>query len=127
METVRSLLEAAERGDYSATVGLAHPDLEIRPALTGWLEGTVYRGPDGLRQFLEDTDAAWAEFHVEIQEYRDLGETVLALGQTWARGRDDIRVDDPGGWVCDMRQGKLHRLRTFNTWAEALEAVGLSE
>jgi hypothetical protein len=25
-----------------------------------------------------------------------------------------------------MREGKLHRLRTFNSWAEALEAVGLS-
>ena len=127
LETVRAMFEAYERGDYSANVDLVHSDLEIRPAMTGWLEGTVYRGLDGHRQFLEDNDAAWAEFHVEIQEYRDLGETVLVLGQTWALGRDGIRVDGPGGWVCGMREGKLHRLRTFNSWAEALEAVGLSE
>jgi hypothetical protein len=73
--------------------------------MTGWLEGTVYRGPDGHRQFLADTDAAWAEFHVEIQEYRDLGETVLVLGQTWALGRDGIRVDGPGGWSAACERG----------------------
>jgi ketosteroid isomerase-like protein len=127
VEIVRAIFAAYERRDYSAMVDLSHPDLEIRPGMTGFLEGTVYRGPDGHRQFLDDNDAAWAELHVEAQEYRDLGETVLALGQTWARGRDGIRVDGPGGWACELREGKLHRLRTFNSWAEALEAVGLSE
>src|SRR5262245_3070841 len=110
VETVRSLFEAYERADHSTMAALAHPDLEIHPAMTGWRERTVYRGPDGQRQFIEDNDAAWAECHVEVQEYRDLGETVLVLGKTWAIGRDGIRIDDPGGWVCDMRQGKLHRV-----------------
>jgi len=54
------------------------------------------------------------EFRIEMHEYRDLGRTVLALGQTWGRGRDGIKVDSPGGWVCDMRQGKIQRFRSFN-------------
>jgi ketosteroid isomerase-like protein len=127
VEIVRSMFEAYGGRDYPAASDAAHADIEIHPAMTGWLEGTVYRGPDGFRQFLEDVDAAWDEFRIEMHEYRDLGKTVLALGQTWGRGRDGIKVDSPGGWVCDMRQGKIQRFRSFNTWGEALEAVGLSE
>ncbi len=127
VEVVRSMFEAAERRDYAACVGAAHADIEVHPAMTGWLEGTVYRGRDGFRAFLEDVDAEWDEFHVEMEEYRDLGENVLALGQTWGRGRDGIKVDSPGGWVCEMQGGKVRRFRSFNTWEEALEAVGLSE
>jgi ketosteroid isomerase-like protein len=127
VEAVRSMFEAVQRGDVPAALAYIHPDVKVRPSLVGGLEGTVYTGLDGYRQFLDDVDSMWEDFQVEIQEVRDLGDTVVVLGHTWGRGREGIVVDDPGGWVFGMRDGKIHRFRSFNTWEEALGAAELSD
>jgi ketosteroid isomerase-like protein len=127
VDAVRSMFEAFRRGDLPAAFAVVHPDVEVRPSLVGGLEGNVYRGLDGYRQFLDDVDSVWVDFQVEIREIRDLGDTVVVLGHTWGRGREGIAVDDPGGWVFGMRDGKVHRFRSFNTWQETLDAAGLTE
>lgn len=104
---------------------LAHPEIEVRPALVGGLEGRVYRGHDGLREFVDDVDAIWTAFRIELQELRDAGDAVIALGHTWGGGRDGITVDAPGGWLLGMSDGMIRRFRSFNTWEETLEAAGV--
>ncbi len=123
VEVVRSMFEAYRRRDVPDLVELLHPDVEVHPALVGGLEGTVYRGRDGYKQFVEDVDTAWSDFRIEIREIRDLGDTVVVLGHTWGEGREGIVVDAPGGWVLEMRDGQVHRFRSFNTWEEALDAA----
>jgi len=39
------MFEAYGGRDYPAASDAAHADIEIHPAMTGWLEGTVYSGP----------------------------------------------------------------------------------
>jgi ketosteroid isomerase-like protein len=121
-------VRAFNEGDLDSVVGAAHPEIELRPAVTGGLEGTVYRGREGVRQFLGDIDAAWAVFRAEPEEFRDLGDTVVVLGRTAARGiRSGVELDTAGGWVLTLRDGQLHSFRSFVSKEAALEAAGLSE
>ena len=125
VDIARRLFEAYARRDMDTVLEAAHPDIEVRPGLVGGLEGRVYRGRDGFREFLEEVDATWTDFRIEIAEFRDLGDSVMALGHTWGGGRDGIAVDAPGGWVLDMRDGRVSGFRSFNSWEDALEAAGV--
>jgi ketosteroid isomerase-like protein len=127
VEIVRSMFAAYRAGEIEAVIDAADADIELRPGLVGGLEGTVYRGGEGFRAFLEDIDAAWEEFRIETEEFRDLGETVLVLGHQRARSRDGMNLEASAGWVCGMRRGKIARFQSFPSSAEALEAVGLRE
>ncbi len=81
VDTVRSMFSSYAERDVDAVINAASVDIEVRPALVGGLEGTVYRGQKGFRRFLADVEAAWEEWHIEIDELRDLSDTVLALGR----------------------------------------------
>jgi ketosteroid isomerase-like protein len=124
VDVVRMWFEAHARGDMEAVLELTHPGIEVTPALVGGLEGRVYRGRDGLREFLDDVDAVWTDFRIELRELREAGDSVVALGHTWAEGREGIVVDDPGGWLLRMEDGMIRDFRSFNSWEEALEAAG---
>ena len=126
VEIVKGILAAFGRRDLDALLGDTDPDIEVRPAVVGGLEGTVYRGHAGLRRFVADLDDTWSEFRVEAQEFRDLGDAVLVLGRTLARGRESgVQLDTASGFVFGLRRGKLHSLTTFVSREAALEAVGL--
>jgi ketosteroid isomerase-like protein len=91
-------------------------------------EATVYRGYQGIRDLFRDVDAAFAEFHVEVAEIRDLGDRVVAAGRMRARGKaSGAETDSAVGYLVDFRNGKALRVRTFLDPSEALEAVGQSE
>jgi ketosteroid isomerase-like protein len=127
VEIVRAMFASYTEGDVEAVISAAAVDIEVRPGLVGSLEGTVYRGKEGFRRFLADVDAAWDEWRIEIEELRDLNDTVLALGRVRARARDGMSLEARSGWICRMRDEKVAELRSFTSRAEALEAVGLRE
>jgi ketosteroid isomerase-like protein len=127
VEVVRALFTSYGRGDVEGVIAAAAESIEVRPALVGGLEGTVYRGKEGFRRFLADVDAAWEEWQIEIEELRDLGETVLALGKVRARARDGMLLEARAAWVCGMHGAKVTDFRSFTSESDALEAVGLSE
>jgi ketosteroid isomerase-like protein len=128
VEVVKSFFAAFARRDLDATAGLLHPDAEIRPAIVGGPEGTVYRGLNGNRQFWADIDAAWATFRIEPQEFRDLGERILVLGRAIALAPGSgIALDQASAWIAEVREGKIARFRSFTSQQEALEAAGLEE
>jgi ketosteroid isomerase-like protein len=62
------------------------------------------------------------------EEYRDLGDRVLALGRLKTRGRaSGVPSDSPWGGIYDVRGGKISRIRTYLDHGEALRAARLSE
>lgn len=126
VEVVRRGLEAFNRRDVPALMETCDPDVEFFP-LRALLEGISYHGEDGLRKFFEDMAEEWTELRVEAQEFREVGDSVLTLGLLHARGRaSGIEASWPMGWVSDMREGRLLRLRTYTDQQEALRAVGLA-
>lgn len=122
------MLAAFGGRELDAVLADADPDIQVRPAVVGGLEGTVYRGHAGLRDFVADLDETWREFHVQAEEFRDLGDTVLVLGRTLARGMESgVELDTASGFVFGFRGGKVHSFRSFVSREAALAAVGLSE
>ena len=128
VEVVSSFFAAFARRDPDAAAKLLHPEVEVRPAIVGGLEGTVYRGVSGNRQFWADVDAAWATFRIEPQQFRDLGGRVLVLGRAIARARGSgIVLDEASAWIVEVRGGRIVRFQSFTSQTDALEAAGLSE
>ena len=56
-----------------------------------------------------------------------LGDDVLALGGINLRARGiGLDMKEPMGWVFELRDGRVARMRFYAQPSEALEAVGLS-
>ncbi len=124
VEIARAVHEAFNRRDLAALFELLDPEVEWIPILAA-LEGRVYRGHAGIRQWIEDLDTDWEYFETCPEEFRDLGDRVLILGHWRARGRAS-RVElenQPGSWVVDLKGGKVIRQQTYTDRSEALEAV----
>ena len=86
-----------------------------------------YRGAAGVRRWLEDWGAAWAEWSFEPQEFVDAGDRVVVVARLTAKGRGSgAEVDRQDGLVYTVRDGRLVRLDYYNSREQALAAVGLA-
>ncbi len=133
LEFVRQMFGAAGRainlGALDELYRFLASDVEWVP-INAALEGTRYRGHDGVRHWIEDMNRDWDFFEARPEEIRDLGDDrVLALGTWRARGRSSgVELDSqPAAWLLQLRGGKAVRMQTFTDRAKALEAAGLSE
>jgi ketosteroid isomerase-like protein len=128
VEVVKSLFAAFADRDLDSAARFLHREVEIRPAIVGGPEGVVYRGLEGNRRFWADIDAAWTEFRIEPEEFRDLGGQVLVLGRALALAPGSgIALDEASAWIAAVREGQIIRFRSFSKQREALEAAGLQE
>ena len=106
---------------------LLDPEIEWIIDPTGLLAGT-YRGHDGVKEFFERLRESFDETHVEIDDLIDAGDSVVALCRTRVRGiGSGMTVEQPVGWVYQVRHGRIVMGRVYFRPPEALEAVGLSE
>jgi ketosteroid isomerase-like protein len=106
---------------------LLDPDVDWIP-ITALLDGRRYRGPEGVRRWVEELRRDWQVFEIRWTEVRDLGEgRVLAFGFWDCLGRRaGVRMSfDQAAWLIELRGGKLARLQTFVDRTEAIAAAGL--
>jgi ketosteroid isomerase-like protein len=131
VETVQRAIEAWNANDLDAFLVELDAEVVWHPAIEPGLEGkaTTYSGHDGARRiWRQDRGDAWERLINRPQEFRDFGESVLALGHLDLTARaTGIEFSQEVGEVFDLRAGKIVRIRDFLTHAEALEAVGLRE
>jgi ketosteroid isomerase-like protein len=113
------------------------PDFEVVDELyhhehvltTDWgVEAKTYRGLQGFAEAMADTDAAWQEWHQEVEQVLDAGDRgVVALVRLKARGRESgAPVDQAWAMVMTVRDGKLTSSRTFLNRDQALRFAGLA-
>ena len=129
VELVRRNFQAWNRGDVHAWLESAHPEVEWSSAIARRMQGdaTVYRGRAQMRQFWDDWHSVW-DLTIDLSEFRDLGETVVALGSMRAHGKTSgIDIEGPVAYVFQLEGGLGRKVRAYLDHAEALEAVGLSE
>jgi ketosteroid isomerase-like protein len=132
VEIARQLSEAFNRAYAEGATELYElldPDIEWVP-IKAILEGTTYRGHEGVRQWIEELKRDWAAFETRPEQFRDLdGDRVLALGSWRARGRGgEVLLDIPqGAWLVQFRNGKVVRMETFTEREKALDVAGLKE
>ena len=131
VETVQRAHEAWNADNLDAFLAELDPELEWHPSIEPALEGgkATYRGLDGARKALDDyRGGAWERLTMRIQEIRDLGESVLVLGQADLTARTTgLEFTEEVGSLMTFRGGKVITSQDFLSHAEALEAAGLRE
>ena len=127
MEVVKRCFELFARGETE--VLLAHIDPEIETIEPPEIPGSdTYRGYEGLATAYNHWAAQWDDFRVELEELVDAGSDVVAISHHHGKGRTTgIPVGGLVAYVFTVREGRLVRMRIFNSKSEALEAAGLRE
>jgi ketosteroid isomerase-like protein len=126
VEVVRRGLEDFLRtGEFDPE--LLDPEFEFDNS-NAMLDAAVYRGPEGLREFLSLMREMWKQVRFEPQEYIPVGEdqVVVAIRMSTV-GRDEIETVARAAGVYTLRDGKVTHMKAFQSKAEALEAAGLEE
>jgi ketosteroid isomerase-like protein len=115
------------RRDIEPMLDLYHPQGEWYP-FTAQAEGDeAYHGHEGIRRWWTNVDATFGDLEASVEEVRDLGDIVLALGHLRGRFMSGITLNTEIGWVMRFRDGLAVWGRAYQTRAEALEAAGLRE
>jgi ketosteroid isomerase-like protein len=127
VELVKAFVDAYNARDAETVDRLLHPDAEIttltaRAGLpAGWAQGTT-------RPYFEQLDEMLADLRIEIEDYRELGERVVALGVRRGAGRSSqIEVGNTFAVVFVVRNSRFVLVDSYDNWNDALEAAGLSE
>lgn len=127
VEVVRRFLDAFNARDVDVLLSLAAEDFEWRP-FRAQLEGTIYRGHDGIRQFLSDLEEDWESYRIDALEFRDRGDRVAMIGQVNARGRgSNMEIAAVAGFVHELERERIKRMTSHSDVEAALEAAGLRE
>ena len=130
VEVFKRAFDAINRRDAEALLPELDPEVEWHSAILMGMGGkqTVYRGHEGVREWLRDLYETLSEFHADYPDIRDLGDQTVAIGRIRARGTaSKAELESPHGTVVDFKNGKGIRIRTYLDPQEALEAAGLLE
>ena len=88
----------------------------------------VYRGHEGVREFVALIREQWASMRLEPQRFVDVGDKVVVSLRLVGVGKESgVETTANAAHVWTFRDGKVVRQTTFQTMAEALEAAGVSE
>jgi ketosteroid isomerase-like protein len=103
--------DAFNAGDPEAWNSAWAPDCEWHPFLTAREEGDPgYHGHNGIRAWFEDIDEMFTEIHVDLSEYRQIGDRLLVLGQMKATARaTGAEAKSEVAWVVEPRGDKLQK------------------
>ena len=132
VEAFKRGLEAGNRGDVDALLDELHPEIEWHSALHALMGGeqTVFRGHDGVRRMIGDLYETFAEVHIEMSEFRDLGDALVAIGRTRNRGKaSGVETKTPLALVTEIRDGKtilIPRLPRSRGGPRSRRAVGVA-
>ena len=128
LDLVRSIYTDWERGDF-ASAEWAHSDIE-------WVnvEGPTpgrSTGPDGTAAAFRQWAAAWEDFRIEADEYRELDdERVLVLTRRSGRGKTSglelDKLQTRGASVFHVCDGKVARLIHYYDRDRAFADLGLT-
>jgi ketosteroid isomerase-like protein len=126
VDRLRAAIEAFNERDGTKFDGLLAPNAEIVPVRAA-VEGTTYRGPDAASQYVAAVEESWESLRWQVDEVREVGAVVLALGHIRGKGRGTgANIDARGGWVGEFHEGLIVRFQTCSNREQALEAAGLS-
>jgi ketosteroid isomerase-like protein len=121
VDNFRRGVEAWNRNDFDAWIDQFDPEVEWFTLLE------EYRGHAGARKAWEGLKGTM-QIRARFDDIRDLGESVLALGQMEGTGETTrLNFTDENAQLVTFRGGKVVTMRSFRSHAEALEAAGLSE
>ena len=126
-EVVRDAFQTFDAEGIEAALAFYAPDCVWYPT-DRWLEGSAYRGHDGMRRLQAAFTENFDEFRFEVHDIRDAQDRVVALIDMTGRIKHSgANIGQRLGFVVSgFHEGTFREVRAFPSWHEALEAVGLS-
>ena len=125
VEIIRRTYASFERGDISAVLHDADPDLVTYRADP---EAATWHGPEGFLEALADWTEGFDQFSASAEEFIDAGDRVIVRVHQRARGKGSgVPVEADFWFVHTLSDGKITRLDMFASKGPALEAAGLRE
>ena len=124
LDLIREGIEAFNRRDVDGMLAPLRSDVQLEP-LRAVLEGSVYEGHQGLREWVADMAEDWEDFEVRVDDLYAVGEDhVLVEAHVHARARGSgVVMDAAGAWLCDVQDEKVARVRFYSDRESALEAI----
>jgi ketosteroid isomerase-like protein len=126
VERFREYIDRFNRGDIEGALLYAHPEIRLEHRLME-LQGDV-TGIDALRDWFVDARRLFDRWTIHCDDFRDLGDRVLALGTVRALGKESgIEVEMPFTVLAKFKDGLVTDFTDYGDREQALEAAGLSE
>jgi len=127
VELARRVLDLAGRGDLAGLVEIIGPGFELHENVLA-PDAAVYRGPEGLKKWLESALEAFAGFRFEAERFLERGDWVFAEVHAHGRGRGSgAPFDARYVTVFKFQLGKAVFAASYQDLPEALQAAGLPE
>ena len=128
LDRVRTVYDAAARGDIDAAFELYAPDIEwdVTPSASAQVGlDPVYRGHEGVRRYWRDYLSAFERLDFELEELVDASGRILAVVRERAVGRaSGIAFEARIFAVWTLRDGKITRMQGFRDREEASKPPG---
>ena len=126
IEMLRGGYAAFNRGDRTAMLSRAAPDIELIPADRVTHPGT-YRGVAEISRFFQDLFEPFEEISIEPERFVQRGDRIAALLRVRLRPKGSAAViENRIGHVWTVRDGRATRFEIFPEREKAFQAIGLS-
>ena len=123
-DLVRAGYEAWNRGDLTAALEHAHPEVRFiqDPRVPGAVD---LSGREEVRSWLASFFETWEAFQLSLDRIEPVDDRILVVATIRAKGRmSAIEVEQQIGHVLLLRDGQIVEWRSYATADDALEAVG---
>jgi ketosteroid isomerase-like protein len=127
VELVKAFFDAYNARNGEVVDRLLDPDAQVTTlSARAGLPERWERG--ATRRYFEQLEESWADLRVEVEDHRELGDRVVALGRIRGTGKaSHVEVVHVFATVFVVRNSRFIRVDTFDDPRAALEAAGLSE
>jgi len=126
-EIIREMLEVHwNNGDIDSVLAPCTEDYEWHPLVVKSFEGEgkIYRGKDECREFFEGWMSTWDTWNLQVEDFREYGDQVLALTQVNAKGHGSgVEFDQAMGHLFEFRGDEVCRGESFLERDMAVEAA----
>ncbi|MDX6582580.1 MAG: hypothetical protein QOI10_1764 [Solirubrobacterales bacterium] len=121
----RGFEEFVRTGDFDPE--LFDPKVEFDNS-NAMLDGAVYRGPEGVREYLSLLREMWKQVRIEPREFIPVGEDQVVVPlRMIVVGRDEIETVARAANLFTLRDGRVTHFKAFQSKADALQAAGVVE
>jgi ketosteroid isomerase-like protein len=129
IELVRRGLDLVNRGDIEGALELFTEDFEMDWSNSIGPAKGIYRGRVQIRGFWDSFVEAFDALRWDPEEFIEVDESrLIVVNHVRMRGRGSgVEVEGMGAQLWTFREGKAQSFKLYQSRAEALEAVGLSE
>ena len=104
---------AFNRRDLDGMLALVTDDVELVP-IRAAVEDTVYRGTEGIVQWMHDLEESWSELRIEFERIEQPApDRQIVYGRVVGRGvESSAPVEMRVRWLGQLRDGRLARIET---------------